>query len=88
MDDEINEWDVSEDMTEDDLDYDTSKIPSSIPGSKVEYSSVHTQNTSVQSNPKENPFSMDEYDTDIQESKNQEDVSKMPAQVQRDDNKS
>ena len=84
MDDEINEWDVSEDMTEDDLDYDTSKIPSSIPGSKVEYSSVHTQNTSVQSNPKENPFSMDEYDTDIQESKNQEEFKKSTSLGQLD----
>lgn len=86
MDEEINEWDVSEDLTEDDLDFDTSKIskPSSAPGSKLEQIvSVQTQSTSVQSNPvqsfpsKENPlFSGTFTDERDKESKNSIEESK------------
>lgn len=77
MDEEINEWDVGEDTMEDDSDASKISEPSSAPRSNLEYtSSVPTQDTSIQSNPKENPFSdgTDEHDT--QGSKNQEDFKK------------
>lgn len=78
MSEEINKWDVDEDTMEDDFDASKISEPLSAPGSKLEHiGSIQTQDTSIQSNPKEDPFSgiaTDEFD--IQESKNQDEFKK------------